>query len=355
MSSTKRKMPAANLLQRRVRPRYEPEPESDIEEDDMSEAPSEEGAGFEDEEEELSEDDEMANDSGEENESQAGSDVEDEDDGEEEEEDDDDDAPKIDATQLSFGALARAQASLGNVTNSKRKRRISHGSAVSDTSSKSQQHQQQHVPLDPREKEREELRAAQKRFKEQKQSRSSKHAPTEISSKRQVSRKRDFLSEGTLHKSHARDPRFMPLPSKAGSDSRIEEIKFRKAYAFLDEYRESEMAELRATIKKTRDLKEKEKLQKALLSMESRKKAQERKDKERKVIEEHRQKEKELVKQGKTPFYLKKQELKKKVLEETFKGMKKGQVDKAIERRRKKVAGKEKKNLPFARRSVGDR
>jgi hypothetical protein len=44
MSSVKRKIPPASLLQRRVRPRYEPEPESDIE-DDASEAPSEEGAG----------------------------------------------------------------------------------------------------------------------------------------------------------------------------------------------------------------------------------------------------------------------------------------------------------------------
>jgi ribosomal RNA-processing protein 36 len=43
MSSAKRKMPPASLLQRRVRPRYEPEPD-DIE-DDMSDAPSEEGAG----------------------------------------------------------------------------------------------------------------------------------------------------------------------------------------------------------------------------------------------------------------------------------------------------------------------
>ncbi|KAK3997672.1 hypothetical protein QBC44DRAFT_376678 [Cladorrhinum sp. PSN332] len=343
MSSVKRKMPPTSLLQRRVRPRYEPEPESDIEED-MNEAPSEEGAGFEDDEE-LSEDDELAN-SSHENESESGSDIVD-DDEEEEDEDEDEPVPKIDAAQLSFGALARAQASLGN-TDSKRKRRASHGSAVSNVSSSKEY-------VNPRDKEREELRAAQKRFREQKQARSSKHAPTEMSSKRQVSRKRDFLSEGTLPKSQARDPRFMPLPSSSGSDPRIDEIKFRKAYAFLDEYRESEMVELQATIKKTKDPKQKEQLQKALISMESKKKAQERKDRERKVIEEHRKQEKELVKQGKTPYYLKKQELKKKVLEETFKGMKKGQVDKAIERRRKKVAGKEKKNLPFARRSAGDR
>jgi ribosomal RNA-processing protein 36 len=44
MSSIKRKIPPASLLQRRVKPRFEPEPESDVE-GDMSDAPSEEGAG----------------------------------------------------------------------------------------------------------------------------------------------------------------------------------------------------------------------------------------------------------------------------------------------------------------------
>ncbi len=53
MSSVKRKQPPASLLQRRVKARYEPEPESDFE-DDVSEGPSEEGAGSGDEDEELS-------------------------------------------------------------------------------------------------------------------------------------------------------------------------------------------------------------------------------------------------------------------------------------------------------------
>ena len=59
MPPVKRKMPPASLLQRRVKPRYEPEPESDVE-DDLSEAPSEEDAGSlgsgDEEDAELSED-----------------------------------------------------------------------------------------------------------------------------------------------------------------------------------------------------------------------------------------------------------------------------------------------------------
>jgi ribosomal RNA-processing protein 36 len=191
--------------------------------------------------------------------------------------------------------------------------------------------------------------------------RTSKHAPVEMTSKKQVSRRRDFLSAtAETKKAASRDPRFMPLGAAAGSggsgsSSKIDEIKARKAYAFLDDYRASEMQELRAAIKKTRNEGEKEKLQKALLSMESRKKAQDRKDKERAVIEEHRRREKELVRQGKTPFYLKKSEQKKRLLVDQFQGMKKKEADRAIERRRKKMAGKEKKLLPMARRGAEDR
>ncbi|CRJ91088.1 hypothetical protein BN1723_017029 [Verticillium longisporum] len=48
---------------------------------------------------------------------------------------------------------------------------------------------------------------------------------------------------------------------------------------------------------------------------------------------------------GKQPFYLKKSEQKKRLLTEQFKGMKKKQVNKVIERKRKKVAAKEKMEL----------
>jgi ribosomal RNA-processing protein 36 len=180
-----------------------------------------------------------------------------------------------------------------------------------------------------------------------------------MTAKKPVSRKRDFLTvTAETKKPQPRDPRFMPLgpgASTATTGNKVDEIKARKAYAFLDEYRESEMQQLRAAIKKTKDPAQKEQLQRALTSMESRKKAQERKDRERAVLEEHRKKEKELVKQGKTPFYLKRSEQKKRVLVEQFQGLKKKQVDKVIERRRKKIAAKEKKLLPMARRGAEDR
>lgn len=112
------------------------------------------------------------------------------------------------------------------------------------------------------------------------------------------------------------------------------------------------MADLAAQIKKTRDPDAKERLKRELLSMESKKKARARRDEEQRLLAEHRRREKGLVAKGKTPFYLKKSEQKKKLLTERYESMSKGQVDRAIERKRKKVLGKEKKELDYlARRS----
>jgi ribosomal RNA-processing protein 36 len=179
--------------------------------------------------------------------------------------------------------------------------------------------------------------------------RSSKHAPTEMSSKRQVSRKREVVS---VHTVSSRDPRFSSATAHPSNPT--DEARLRKAYAFLDEYRDSEMSALKAAIKKARDAREKEDLARQLKSMQSKKEAQARKDAQRELIEKHRRNEKELVAQGKKsrPFYLKKAEQKKQLLLDRFAGMKKRDVQKTIERRRKKLTAKEKKNMPFARRGA---
>jgi len=110
------------------------------------------------------------------------------------------------------------------------------------------------------------------------------------------------------------------------------------------------MKELRGAIKKEKDEEQKEKLKRALGAMENRKKARERKEREEAVVERHRKEEKELVRQGKQPYYLKKKEVEKRVLVDTFGELKGKKLDRVIERRRKKVEGKEKKKMPFARR-----
>lgn len=110
------------------------------------------------------------------------------------------------------------------------------------------------------------------------------------------------------------------------------------------------MTELRAAIRQTKEPGAKEKLKQTLWSMESRKKTQEAKDQQQQVARAHRAMEKELVRQGKKPFYLKQAEQKRLALVERFAGLKGKQVDRVIERRRKKKAGRAKKEMPEGRR-----
>ncbi|KAI6250875.1 rRNA biogenesis protein rrp36 [Erysiphe necator] len=168
------------------------------------------------------------------------------------------------------------------------------------------------------------------------------HAPSEMTSKKAVTRRREVV---TIKTRQARDPRFEPL-----GDS-LQAITLTKAYSFLDDYRETEMKDLKVAIKQTKNVEEKEKLKKTLLIMESKKKAKLRKLKEQEIIDQHRKQEKALVKQGKKPFYLKKSEQKKQILLDQFNGLKGKKLDRVIERRRKKLEGRQKKKLPFVRRS----
>ncbi|KAL9471574.1 hypothetical protein ACSS6W_009515 [Trichoderma asperelloides] len=295
--SSKRKSTSLGL-ERRVRARREEEwePELSASDEDSGEELSEEGGDNSDED-------------GDSDEQDSGSEPEDP-----EEED-----SKVDFSSISFGALSRAAASLPS------KKKKNKGDAETDD-----------APSNIKTKEP--LRREQKKPSSRVEAakRSSKHAPQEMSSKKPVSRRREILTDP---RRKARDPRFEALTG------RLDEAKVAKNYAFLEEYRESEMADLRAQIKKTKDLTAKEDLKRQLLSMESKKKARQKKEDEAKLLQEHRKKEKELVAQGKQPFYLRKSEQKKQLLMNRYADMNKSQVDKAIERKRKKVASKEKKEL----------
>ncbi|KAJ0117628.1 hypothetical protein J7T55_001826 [Diaporthe amygdali] len=316
MESRKRRLPHAGL-QRRVRARAEPEPDLDAFDGLSDDAPSEE---------EIQEN-ESASGSGSANESSDESDEN----NESSEEDEEEQGISADASKISFGTLAKAQAKIQQSGRRKKKSGDSDddGSEDKDNAPK------------PREQ-------APKR--EKPPSRSSKHAPQEMTSKRPVSRKREIIP---VKKVQYRDPRFDPLVTGQSVKTKADEDHVRKAYAFLDEYREDELRKLKGAIKKAKTPAEKEQLQRAYMSMESRKKARDKRDKERALVEEHRRREKELVKEGikSKPFYLKKSEQKKQLLTDQFSALSEKQREKAIEKKRKKIAGKEKKAMPMERRT----
>ncbi|CAI6329215.1 unnamed protein product [Periconia digitata] len=285
-----------------------------------------------------------------------------------EEQSDNDGAVQAQMSKVSFGALAKAQDALAKQQSTDRKRKRG------DESTKSQENKLQ--ALRERLQEIKAARLAQEGPTKKKQktskpqtpsakkdgknkeededdssdsdaaphARSSKHAPAVQSSKRAVSRKRQVVD---VKKPVSRDPRFDSITGPKPDENTI-----RKRYAFLDDYKKSEMAELKDAIKKTKNEADKEKLKKKLISMESQLKTQEKKDRQQSVLSEHRKKEKELIKQGKQPFYLKKSDQKQLALKEQFQSMKPKDRDRAIERRRKKATAKERKNMPDERRGV---
>ena len=222
-------------------------------------------------------------------------------------------------SKVSFGALAKAQDALSKSTDRKRKR--------GEDSSKSQEDKLEALRERLRQIKAEKLAsgetkpskkpkvAEKNKSKRQERddsedahddsdsdaaphARSSKHAPAVQSSKRMVSRKRQVVD---VKKPVFRDPRFENV-----GGPRPEENTLSKRYAFLNDYKASEIAELKKAIKKSRNGDEKEQMRKQLESMESQMKTQQRKDEQQAVKREHKKKEKELIKEGKKPFYLKK-------------------------------------------------
>jgi ribosomal RNA-processing protein 36 len=175
-----------------------------------------------------------------------------------------------------------------------------------------------------------------------KKARSSKHAPTSLSSKRAVTRRRTAVP---MAKSTVRDPRFDPLSGP------VDYTAVAKKYSFLDTYRDSEISTLKKAMKNPKlPAHEKETLKRQVVSMESKMAFEKSKEREAKVVREHRKEEKKRVEEGKTPFYIKKSKVREEALKERFEGMKGRQRDKVIERRRKKLTAKERRGMPEERR-----
>lgn len=192
-----------------------------------------------------------------------------------------------------------------------------------------------------------------KEKQELKDKRSSKHAPMVQSSKRAVTRRRIVVEPQATAK--ARDPRFDAAVMGHSGAGRYSEGTS-KAYAFLDEYRASELKDLKEQYAKTKNAVQKEELKKQIRSATDKLKAMESKKRERDVMAEHKKHEKQMLREGKksNPYFLKKSDLKKQVLEKKYESMKSKDRAKALERRRKKMASKERKDMPMERRGMGD-
>ncbi|SMN20532.1 similar to Saccharomyces cerevisiae YOR287C RRP36 Component of 90S preribosomes [Maudiozyma saulgeensis] len=173
-----------------------------------------------------------------------------------------------------------------------------------------------------------------------------KHAPTEQSSKRRVSRIRkiDGLNDRGNGSSLYQDIRFEKSTGRATDQSVI-----RRRYAFLDEYREKEISDLEGLLhdrKFTDKLNDKDRddMEGNLRSMKSRLQSIKNKDLEKNIIKEY---EDNMNKDNQTRFHLKKADKRKVVQKWKFDHMKAKQREKVMERKRKKRLGKEFKQFEF--------
>ncbi|GAO51504.1 hypothetical protein G7K_5603-t1 [Saitoella complicata NRRL Y-17804] len=247
-----------------------------------------------------------------------------------EEEDDndyDEESLKQDLANLPMGALAKANNAL--ISKSQEKEQSS-GNKAESIKSTTLQKLQEMMAAKCVKKER-------PARPERPAKRTNKHAPTEVSSKKAVGRKRDIVEVQAIK---ARDPRFESL------SGHFNEEAYRKNYSFLNDYRKDEINMLKGTMKKIKDPEEKAKLEKTLTSMQSREQARKNQEHAREVIKEHNKSERAMVKEGKKPFFLKKTDQKKLVLYDKFSKLGDKTLQKVIERRRKKNTQKEKRLLP---------
>ncbi|KAJ5932915.1 hypothetical protein N7516_007404 [Penicillium verrucosum] len=327
-------MAISDLLNRRVRAR--PEDDEVFSEASGSEDGSQDGSDAESNGSiQSSADDSEAEESGTGSESEGNSDIEEE----PESEHDTGDDFKSSLADISFGALAKAQASM------REKNRTDKRTPKDDTASTLDD-----IRTKLREAREQKLEAAAKSKSKEKKSRSSKHAPMELSSKRAVTRKRTAVELPPAPRS--RDPRFDA--AVMGHSGVGKHPHGGTAYAFLDEYRASELNDLKEQMRKTKNLQQKEKLKGEIRRAQDKLRSAQNKKREADVQAEHKKREKQLIREGKkaSPYYLKNSELQKQVLEKKYEEMGSRERAKALERRRKKMTSKERKEMPWERRGA---
>ena len=126
----------------------------------------------------------------------------------------------------------------------------------------------------------------------------------------------------------------------------------RKNYAFLDEYRKQEIANMESILKDKKSKlneSEKEDIRLQLQSLKSRMDSLKNRDLENLILKEYKKKQYQNVKEGKSsqPHFLKRSDKRKILQKAKFDSMKPKQRERAMERKRKKRLGKEFRQLEF--------
>mmetsp|Transcript_19406 Transcript_19406/g.23202 ORF Transcript_19406/g.23202 Transcript_19406/m.23202 type:complete len:211 (+) Transcript_19406:368-1000(+) len=175
--------------------------------------------------------------------------------------------------------------------------------------------------------------------------RANKNRPTEVSSKRAVTRYREVV-DTTQPK--IRDPRFESLCGTFNEDT------FRKTHGFLyEENLPQEKEVLTKKIKKTKGVERKMELKSQLEQVDRNIKQHKERVQALKVEKSISKQRRDAVKAGSKPFYQKKGDKRKSDLIQKYQELKaNGKLDKFLAKRRKKNASKDHKLMPHQRREA---
>ncbi|KAM3675781.1 ribosomal RNA processing protein 36 homolog [Ammospiza maritima maritima] len=165
-----------------------------------------------------------------------------------------------------------------------------------------------------------------------------KKGPLEMSAKKPVPFLRQVVP---VRKKVQRDPRFDDLSGEYKPDI------FMKTYSFLDSIKKQEKEMVQKQLKKCQNVEQKEKLQRLLNRMTQQEQAQKKQQKLRERELSLKRQQRELAKQGKKPFFLKKSEKRKLELAEKYAELKRsGKLESFLNKKRKRNAIKDKRHLP---------
>ncbi len=174
-----------------------------------------------------------------------------------------------------------------------------------------------------------------------------KNAPLEMRSNKPVGRFRQIKLNSSeavgTYKPH--DPRFSDL------NGRLNTQKFYESYDFLDEYQQSEVVKLEKSLKKFKANSDAAlEISDELMKMRQQMSERMKKLRDVKRVNELMAVEKSKIKDGKKPFFLKKNALKEKLLEDRYDELKKeGKLKKFIDKKRKRNSSKDHRWLPVRR------
>ncbi|KAI0756921.1 hypothetical protein C8Q80DRAFT_65573 [Daedaleopsis nitida] len=252
---------------------------------------------------------------------------------------------EADLHSLSFGALRKAQKALAKA----------HAVNDSDYEDASEGSEPEGQPTSrPGRADKGTEREESSREKREVPKRKHKHAPTEMTSKRPVSRSR-FIAED---KPAPRDPRFLHITGEYDAK------QFQTQYGFISDLHQDELKTLRENHKRARkllansprDLREEreaevERLERAVKRAESAVNKDRREKVEMEALSKAAKEEREKQKQGKKAWFMKDADKKDMLLRAKYDALAaaggRGAVRKAIEKKQKKVNQKEKKKRPY--------